>query len=566
MTKVLLRHKFVSNKKDASRMSFHSKIQIAYVPVGARRYGKYYQLSLWPYYPEIPLFQILKNTAKMFPDKPAMLYPQRVTFKELDILSDKLAAALANLGVKKGNTVALFMWNSPEFIIAFFGALKTGATVTALNPSFKEKDAKYQLEDSESVAVIVDDEQYAVVGNIRKELPILKNVIVHGEKKYAETHSFKELIEKYPPNPPMVEIAPKEDLAVIQYTAGTTGSPKGCMLTHYNITSNIFQISIASTLERTTDDVMLAHLPLYHIYGMTSVMGASIRLGISMVIMKRFALEKFLELIQKFKVTLVLTVMPVLTLLANSPDLFKNFDLSSLRLINNGATPVVPETTKKLQKLMGVTIIQGYGLSEASPVTNENPLKHIKIESVGPPLPDTEQKIVDLETGTKELPPGEIGEVVTRGPQVMKGYWKKPEETAETIRDGWLYTGDIGKIDEDGYLHIVDRKKEIIKCMGFAIGPAEIEAVLHEHPVVADCAVIGKPDPVAGEIPKAFVALKDGAKVTEKELMEFVEERVAGYKKIREVEFVEAIPRSLAGKVLRREFIEKEREAAEGKA
>jgi long-chain acyl-CoA synthetase len=193
-------------------------------------------------------------------------------------------------------------------------------------------------------------------------------------------------------------------------------------------------------------------------------------------------------------------------------------------------------------------------------------LKHIKIESVGPPLPDTEQKIVDLETGTKELPPGEIGEVITRGPQIMKGYWKRPEETAETIRDGWLYTGDIGKIDEDGYLHIVDRKKEIIKCMGFAIGPAEIESVLHEHPAVADCAVIGKPDPVAGEIPKAFVALKDGAKATEKELMEFVEERVAGYKKIREVEFVEAIPRSLAGKVLRREFIEKEREAAEGRA
>jgi len=548
---------------DVSRMTFHSEIQIGDVPVGARRYGKYYQPSLWPYYPEIPLFQILKNTAKMFPDKPAILYPQRVTYKELDALSDKLATALADLGVRKGNTVALFMWNSLEFVVAFFGALKAGATVTALNPSFREKDAKYQLEDSESVAIIVDDEQYAVVKDARKELPILKDIIVHREQKYTETYSLKELIEKYPPNPPRVEITPKEDLAVIQYTAGTTGSPKGCMLTHYNITSNIFQISIPPTLERTTDDVILAQLPFYHIYGMTSVMGASIRLGISMVIMKRFALEEFLELIQKFKVTSVLTVMPVLTLLANSPDLLKNFDLSSLRLINNGGTPIVPETARKFQKLTGVTVTQGYGLSEASPVTNENPLRQIKIESVGPPIPDTLQKIVDLETGTKELPPGETGEVIFRGPQIMKGYWKRPEETAETIRGGWLYTGDIGKIDEDGYLYIVDRKKEIIKCMGFTIGPAEIEAVLHEHPAVADCAIIGKPDPVAGEIPKAFVALKDGAKVTEKELIKFVEERVAGYKKIREVEFVEAIPRSLAGKVLRREFIEKERKVVE---
>jgi long-chain acyl-CoA synthetase len=293
---------------------------------------------------------------------------------------------------------------------------------------------------------------------------------------------------------------------------------------------------------------------------MTSVMGASIRLGISMVVLKRFDLEKFLELIQRFKVTSALTVMPVLTLLANSPDLLKKYDLSSLRYINNGGTPIVPETARKLQKLAGITITQGYGLSEASPVTHENPIAHIKIESVGPPTLDTEQKIVDLETGTKELPPGEVGELVIKGPQVMKGYWKRPEATAETIRDGWLYTGDLGKIDEDGYLYIVDRKKEIIKYMGFTIGPAELEAVLLEHPAVGDCAVVGKPDPLVGELPKAYVALKGGAKVTEKELIQFVEERVAGYKKIKEVEFVETVPRSLAGKVLRREFVEKERE------
>jgi long-chain acyl-CoA synthetase len=547
--------------KEVSKFLFLPKIRPGDVLLGARKYGKYYQPSLWPYYPEIPLFKILKNTAMMFPDKVATLYPQKMTYKELDTSSDRLAVALTDLGVKKGSIVALCMWNSPEFILAFFGALKTGATVTALNPSFKEKDAQYQLEDSESVIVIVDDEQYPIIASIRGKLSRLKNVIVVGEKRHPDIYLFKEFIEKYPPNPPKVKINPKEDLAVIQYTGGTTGLPKGCMLTHYNITSNIFQISIGATLERTRDDIILAQLPFYHIYGMTSVMSASIRLGISMVIMKRFDLEKFLELIQEFKVSSVLTVMPILTLLANSPDLLKKYDLSSLRYINNGGTPIVPETARKLQKLTGITIIQGYGLSEASPVTHENPMRHIRIESVGPPIPDTEQKIVDLETGTKELPPGEVGEIIIRGPQIMKGYWKKPEATAETIRDGWLYTGDLGKIDEDGYLYIVDRKKEIIKYMGFTIGPSELEAVLLEHPAVGDCAVVGKPDPLAGELPKAFVALKSGAKATEKELIKFVEERVAGYKKIREVEFVETVPRNLAGKVLRREFIEKELES-----
>jgi long-chain acyl-CoA synthetase len=251
--------------------------------------------------------------------------------------------------------------------------------------------------------------------------------------------------------------------------------------------------------------------------------------------------------------------MPVLTLLTQMPELLKQYDLSSLRYISSGATPMVLETARKFQELTGVTVTQGYGLSETSPTTHTNPLCQIKIESVGPPIPDTLQKIVDIETGTKELPPGEIGEIIIRGPQVMIGYWKRPEETAEVLRNGWFYTGDLGKIDEDGYLYVVDRKKETIKYMGFTIGPAELEAVLLEHPAVGDCAVVGKPDPVAGEIPKAYVLLRGGAKATEEELIKFVADRVAGYKKIREVEFVDVIPRSLAGKVLRREFIERER-------
>jgi len=540
-------------------MSFYPEPIPGEVPFLRRKYGKYYQIGIWPYYPEIPLFQVLKTTAILDPEKLTILHPKKMTIKEIDTLSDKLATALADLGAKKGNTVALYMWNSPEFVVAFFGILKTGATVTALNPSFKEKDAQYQLEDSESTMVIVDEEKYPIIESIRGKVPRLKNAIVVGEKKHPGTYLFKKLIEKYPPNPPKVKINPKKDLAVLQYTAGTTGPPKGCMLTHYNIVSNIFQLALTHGLEGTRDDIVLAHLPFYHIYGMTTLICASVCFGLSIVIQKRFDIEEFLELIQKFKVTIAATVMPVLTLLTQFPDFLKQYNLPSLRYINSGATPMVPETARKFEKLTGVTVSQGYGLSETSPVTHTNPLSQIKLESVGPPIPDTLQKIVDIETGTKEPPPGEVGEIVIRGPQVMIGYWKRPKETAEVLRNGWFFTGDLGKIDEDGYLYIVDRKKETIKYLGFTIGPAELEAVLLEHPAVGDCAVVGKPDPVAGEIPKAYVSLRGGAKATEEELIKFVEEKVAGYKKIREVEIVDMIPRSLAGKVLRREFIERER-------
>jgi len=539
-------------------MSFYPKLKPGEVPVGSKKYGNYFQLGIWPYYPEIPVFQVLRNTAIFIPENPTILHPKMMTIKEIDSLSDKLATALADLGVKKGNTVALYLWNSPEFVIAFFGVLKTGATVTALNPSFKEKDASYQLEDSESVAVIVDDEQYSVIKGIRDKLPKLKTVIVIGEEKHPGTSLFKELIEKYPSNPPKVKINPKKDLAVIQYTAGTTGLPKGCMLTHYNMVSCMFQLLLTHGNEATRDDIILAHLPFYHIYGMTVLICTSVCSGLRIAIQKRFDPEEFLELIQKFKVTIVTTVMPVITLLTQFSDFLKQYDLSSVRYINNGAVPIVLETARKFEELTGITISQGYGLSETSAVSHTNPLRQIKLESVGCPIPDTEQKIVDIETGTRELPPGEVGEVIIRGPQVMIGYWKRPEDTAETLRDGWLYTGDLGKIDEDGYLYIVDRKKETIKYMGFTIGPAELEAVLLQHPAVGDCAVIGKPDSVAGEIPKAYVMLRGGAEATEEELIKFVAEKVAGYKRIREVEFVDMIPRSIAGKVLRREFIERE--------
>jgi long-chain acyl-CoA synthetase len=546
-------------------VSFYPKLKHGELPVGSRKHGNYFQLGIWPYYPEIPLFQVLRNTAMLMPETPTILYPRKMTITEIDSLSDKLATALADLGVKKGNTVALYMWNSPEFVVAFFGVLKTGATVTALNPSFKEKDAEHQLEDSESVAVIFDDELYSVIRSIQDRLPKLKNRIVVGEEKHPGTSSFEKLIEKHPANPPDVKIDPKVDLAVIQYTSGTTGLPKGCMLTHYNMMSCAFQLFLMHGLQTTRNDIILAHLPFYHIYGMTVIMCTSVFFGLRIVIQKRFDPQEFLELIQKFKVTIVTTVMPVITGLTQFPDFVKQYDLSSVRYFNNGAVPIVLETARKFEGLTGVTVSQGYGLSETSAVSHTNPLSQIKLDSVGVPIPDTEQKIVDVDRGTDELPPGEVGEIIIRGPQVMTGYWKRPEDTAEALKDGWLYTGDLGKIDKDGYLYIVDRKKEIIKCMGFTIGPADLEAVLLQHSCVADCAVIGKPDIAAGEIPKAYVALRSGAKATEDELIKFVAEKVAGYKRIREVEFVDVIPRSPSGKVLRREFIDRERRLSQGR-
>ncbi|MCX8176622.1 MAG: AMP-binding protein, partial [Candidatus Bathyarchaeota archaeon] len=339
-----------------------------------------------------------------------------------------------------------------------------------------------------------------------------------------------------------------------------------CMLTHYNLVSNAFQVALFSAIAwglYDEENITLVHLPLYHSYGMTVCLNASVLGGGQIVIQKRFDPVEWLELIQKYKVNAVATVMPVISFYVKNPDLLKKYDLSSLKFVNNGAVPIMVEIAKEFEKLTGVTVTQGYGLSETSPVTNSNPKIQIKLESVGPPFPDTEEKIVDPDNPTKELPPGNVGELAIRGPQVMKGYWKKPEETAKVLTpDGWFLTGDLAKMDEDGYVYIIDRKKEIIKCMGFTIAPAELESILLEHPAVFDCAVVPKPDPEKVEVPKAYVALKPGYETSPKlveELLKWVNSKVAGYKKICEVEFVPSIPRSLAGKVLRREFIEKEK-------
>ena len=532
-----------------------------------RRLKVLYRRSVWASflplmpYPEIPVFEPLRVTSRRSPDDLVIIYKEKeIAYRELDDCSDRLATALNDLGIGRGSKVAIFMKNLPEYIISFYGILKAGATVTTINPRYTEREVEYHVNDSEAEAMITHESQLPIVKRAKNRIPHLKHIIVEGEGEYSGAHRLKDLMNQYLPEPPRVKLNPKEDLAVILYTAGTTGMPKGVMLTHYNLVTNAVQNAVMGY--GGPDSRVLVQLPLYHAFGMVDCAVTQAYTGSSMVLVENPAdLRECVELIEKHKVRLWPTIPPVLIGLVGNPGLLFKYDLSSLRGIVTGAAPIAPVVVEKFKELTGgrITVNHGYGLSEACSTTHANPSGRIKIESIGRPAPDTEQKIVDLETGTKELSPGEVGELVIKGPQVMKGYWKRQKETVETLRNGWLFTGDIAQMDEEGYVYIVDRKKEIIKFRGFTIAPFELEALLMEHLAVADCAVIGKPDQESGEIPKAYVKLKTGVKATEGELIQFVKERITSYKRIREVEFTNIIPRSAAGKILRRELKEKER-------
>ncbi|MGB9683751.1 MAG: long-chain-fatty-acid--CoA ligase [Candidatus Bathyarchaeales archaeon] len=546
--------------------------------------------KLWPTgvrktidYPEVPLFEFLRSAAQKHPDKTAIVYFDReLTYKELDVLSDKFATASVDLGVKKGDKVAIFLPNVPQFIISYYGALKAGAIVTAISPLYKEREVEHQLNDSEAETIVVLDLLYPIVEKVWGKTR-LRNVVVTSLKDYMpkfkavlgsllkkipsrkvepkpNVHFFTELMAKYEAKPPKVEINPKEDLAALQYTGGTTGIAKGAMLTHMNLVSNAVMCN--EWLQANEgEETVLAVLPLFHIYGMTTGMNAPIYFAGRIVLLPRFDPVSVFQVIQKYKVTVFCGAPTMYAMLLTHPDL-KKYDCTSIKFCISGAAPLPPEVQKKFMEVTGGVLVEGYGLTESSPVTHCNPLdktmKTVKVGSIGIPWPDTDAKIVDIEAGEKELPPGEIGELIVRGPQVMKGYWKMPEETADVLRNGWLYTGDIGKMDEDGYFYITDRKKDLIKYKGYSVYPRELEDVLYEHPAVKLCGVIGKPDTVSGEIPKAFVVLKEGMTATEEELMKFVNEKVAPYKAIRELEIRKELPLSAVGKVLRRVLREEE--------
>ncbi len=514
-------------------------------------------------YPRMPYGERVARAVERYPEQEAIVFKDlSLTFRELEGLTNAFANGLRSLGIGHGERVCLFMANCPEYVVAFFALARLGAVASPMNPSYKQREVAYQLEDSQAVAVIVQSDLLPLVEAVGSGLPRLKHVITVGPGQPAPRPGlvrFPDLVRQSPATPITGVAIAEDDVLALPYSSGTTGLPKGVLLTHKAFGWNNVQfIAVNRVTER---DRFMVFLPFYHIYGLM-LMGGAVLSGATLVIMERFEPVECCRLVEERRITLFFAVPPVLVMLSAWPDIGR-YDLKSLRHCMVGAAPVPPEVARRFREVTGVSVVQGYGLTEAGPLTHLNPVHDDSInvlDAAGLPAHDTEQKIVDIETGERELPPGEVGEVIVRGPQLMQGYWNAPEATAAALRNGWLYTGDLGRIDEQGYLYIHDRKKEMIKYKGFGIAPAEIEALLFEHPAVADVAVVGTPDLEAGELPKAFVVLKKAERVTAGDLLAWARGRLAGYKTLHEVEFVDAIPKTASGKILRRVLKERERQ------
>ncbi len=505
-------------------------------------------------YPRHPLSELLAETARRLPEKPAFIDTAGNAFSYARVWAAArgLARRLQRAGgITKGETVAIFSPNCPEFAVALHGALVAGAKVTPLNPLYREREVEHQLDDAEAAVLFAHRSLLPLVEGVRDQLPGLRAV-------YA-IEDVWQLAEAERGEPEPVAIDPLNDLAFLPYSSGTTGLPKGVMLTHYNLTSNIRQ-SIATGLARE-DGVLLAFLPFFHIYGATLLLNAPLAVGATCVVMPRFDAAQALELIERHGVTDLFVAPPALLALVHHPDAITRRH-ETLRFILSGAAPLPAEVSNLAVQRFGCPVIQGYGMTEASPVTNAQRPDSIVPGSVGAAIENTEEKVVDRETFS-EIPRGEVGELLIRGPQVMRGYWKSPAATTETLLPGgWLRSGDIARMDERGEVFILDRAKEMIKYKGYQIAPAELESLIMEHPAVLDAAVTPKPAGADGEAPKAFVVLKPERQASAEELLSFVAERVAPYKKVREIEFVSAIPKNPSGKILRRVLIEQERAKA----
>ena len=558
-------------------------------------------------YPDYSLADFLQETVSKYGDKTAIIFlDSTITYNRLWDLVRRLATALSNLGLKKGDVCALMLPNSHQYVVSYFACHLLGVTVTAINPTYKALEIQHQLQDSGAKAFIVLDAVFAEARGGLKDTPVEKvigtNIVdlcgFSGLKRFLgkllkkiptgelpdDAYKFSELVET-DPNPPKVEVEAAKDIAVLQYTGGTTGTPKGAMLTHRNVVANAVQ-SEAAFWSTKSGMGLIGVLPLFHAYAMTSVMNAAIRLGGFQLLFPRppANMAELFSFIQKYspKEGFILPGVATLFSKMNTHPKVRDYDLSSLVMAISGAMPLPLEVQNRFEELTGSIIVEGYGLSEATPVTHANPLVHDlrKQGTIGLPFPDTDIKIMDKESGNKELPPlpfpvamtGGLtpeqsleadtytGELVIKGPQVMQGYLNRPEETASTIRNGWLYTGDIACIDADGFTMIRDRAKDMIKVKGYAIFPAEVEDLLHKHPDIHEIAVIGLPDEDAGELVKAFVVL-DPAKqgqISQDEIIGWAKENMTHYKVPSVVEFREELPMTMVGKVLRRVLREEE--------
>ena len=534
-------------------------------------------------YPEAYLTDFLLESAREFPDRDAVHFMgKRITYREL--LDDvfRFAHALKDLGVRKGERVSIMLPNSPQAVIAYYGTLFAGAVVVQTNPMYMERELKHQLTDSGAETIVCVDLVFDKVKRVMDETP-LKRVIVTSIKDYLpfpknilyplkmlkegnrvdisygdNIHCFSELIRKAPADPVTMPVESPDELALLQYTGGTTGLAKGAMLTHRNLVANTVQCAAWMYRGRKGKEKTLGILPFFHVYGMTVVMNYSVYMAATMILLPRFDAGQVLKTIAKEKPTLFPGAPTMYVALINHPDIEK-YDLSSIEACLSGSAPLPVEVQERFENLTGGRLVEGYGLTEASPVTHANPIwGRRKAGRIGLPWPDTECRIVNPETG-EEVKQGEVGELQVRGPQVMKGYWNRPEETEKVLKDGWLSTGDMAFMDEEGYFAIMDRKKDVIIAGGFNIYPREVEEVLYEHPAIQEAAVVGVPDPYRGETVKAFIVLKEGERITEEELDAYCRERLAAYKVPRLYEFRSELPKTTVGKILRRVLVEEEK-------
>ncbi|MBI3997637.1 MAG: long-chain fatty acid--CoA ligase [Armatimonadetes bacterium] len=533
-------------------------------------------------YPARPLQHFLDDAAARFPDRPAVTFFGRdLTYRDLRDLADRFAGGLRALGLQPGDRVSLHLPNCPQFVIAYYGTLKAGGVVVPFNPLYVEREIAAQMADcGATVAVTLDlfaDRVLAaragsrlahvVVTRINEFFPPVLRALYplrarrHGQWPPlafdAATHPFSAPTSAAPLHAQASQSP--ADLAVLLYTGGTTGTPKGTMLTHGNLVANTYQSVLWYPNLAGEVITVLGVLPLFHAYAMTVVMNSSLLRAGRMVLLPRFETEAVLKAIARYRPQQLPGVPTLYNALVNHPKIGR-YDLRSIRTCISGAAALPAEVQSRFERITGGTLVEGYGLTEASPVTHITPLAGLrKPGSIGVPAPDTDARIVDLDTGTRTLPRGEIGELVVRGPQVMAGYWNRPQETSAALRDGWLYTGDIARKDEDGYFYVVDRKKEMLITGGFNVYPRDVEEVLYAHPAVLEAALVAIPDRHWGEVGKAFIVLRPGARATAEELLAHCRQHLAPYKVPAAVEFRETLPKSMIGKVLRRVLAEEER-------
>ncbi|MBN6887932.1 long-chain acyl-CoA synthetase [Cytobacillus horneckiae] len=540
-------------------------------------------------YPEQTVQEYLVKTAKEFPDKKAIHFMgKEFTYRYLHESALKVAAYLQKIGIEKGDRVAIMLPNTPQSVISYYGILFAGGVVVQTNPLYMERELEFQMKDSGAKAIIAmdilfprvskvmpqTDLQHVIVTAIKDFLPFPKNLIYPfiQKKQYGisvnvkhegNNHLFTEIL-KGPAGPiKEYEFDFNEDLALLQYTGGTTGFPKGVMLTHRNLVSNAAMCNAWLYKTKRGEEVVLGILPFFHVYGMTTVIILTVMEANKMILLPKFDAETTLKTIQKQRPTLFPGAPTIYIGLLNHPKI-NEYDLSSIDSCISGSSALPVEVQQNFEKITGGKLVEGYGLTETSPVTHANFLwdePRVK-GSIGLPWPDTDAAIKSSETG-EFLPPGEVGEICVKGPQVMKGYWNRPDETEQTLKDGWLLTGDLGYMDERGYFYVVDRKKDMIIAGGYNIYPREIEEVLYEHEAVQEVVAAGVPHPYRGETVKAYIVLKDGANVTEEELNQFVRKQLAAYKVPRIYEFREELPKTAIGKILRRKLIEEDKKKFE---